>query len=213
MSGIETIKLDALSAAKHEIGHALVQALFTIGPVSLRIEQRYHGGWEGESRPEELATSEEFWARMMASQIAGPICQICLAPESLGEFQDHFLDTLLKPSIALLSVDKEALNKLLWGEDLLSSPVIFFAKRSASMPLKDLVYFDGGFLYRAERILFEIFRDSRFRDDATALASRLVDQKTLPGDTFRHLASDTLQNAQWKALLEMDWDIPINFKK
>jgi hypothetical protein len=201
------------STAKHEIGHALVQALYSIGPQFVTIRQ-VNGLWEGQSLPDQTANQNKNYARMWVSQIAGPIAQICSAPESLGEVGEQFSSSLLETALAFGEAEQNNLDELGWSSDLIQSHILWHARTVKGVKNNPKFYADGGFLYEAEKVLFRAFRDKDLQCELANLALVLIRCGTIEGGFFLQQAKHALALPVWNALrqLDMDFELPFTIK-
>lgn len=204
MCNTSNIPIDCDAVAIHELGHALVQAALGIGPQQIRIYEAEGGGWQGQSLPSEKAITNELFGRLLASQMAGPIAQICLAPASLGTFREEFTDKLLIPALDLRERDENALCRLLWASDL-ERHVLPFAKSVRNNPFVKPFYEMGGFLFSAESAIFKAFKAETISRQMDSLSSKLVEVLGIDGEEFHSLARPTLDLPIWNDLRSMDW--------
>jgi hypothetical protein len=111
-------KYKPLSVAYHEIGHAIVQALFDLGPDSLNIREE-NGGWYGHAKMFKSAeTAPQELLDLMA--MAGPIAQLVFDESSLGDYAAMLRPSILDRHTELLSkeMDCRILLEIHWGGDL-----------------------------------------------------------------------------------------------
>lgn len=194
---------DPFSTAVHECGHASVQAVLGVGPRRVLIKCD-SGGWSGQSLPNEDANSDKKIVRFLVTQLAGPIAQIVVASESLGDLRDRFRDALLEPTLALLSDPDRPINRLGWEGDLRRCGLETIARSVESCWSHKPIYRRGGFLFRAERALFDVFRAESIQAGLVEIANVLVRQESIDGDAFRSLAADVLRSSAWENLQSMD---------
>jgi hypothetical protein len=203
---------DSITAAKHELGHALVQTLVGIGPQAVKIWETEEG-WQGQSLPFEGANCNELFNKLLVSQLAGPIAQICSAPESLGDFSGVFSIGLLEPALELGAARLECLNHLLWASDL-ERHVLPLASTFRFIKCESCFYQKGAFVFQAEECLFRAFNDDQILGGMGELAKTVANIQSLETEQFREIASDVLSAPAWSELLALDLDFPppFNFK-
>lgn len=201
-----------MAVAKHEVGHALTQRVLGIGPQHIKLNEA-NGQFTGQSLPTENANSDENFARLMTSEMAGPIAQICTAPESLEGLESNFSDTLLLPALELSKDSSRPLNALGWEGDLLRSQILFLTEKSAPLSHDIKYYKRGGFIFAVESQLFPIFRTRQIQNCIRQIASGLVESRFIDGHDFGVTASEALQSSAWSGLLSLDLNFsPFKFK-
>jgi hypothetical protein len=192
-----------LAVAKHEIGHALTQRILGIGPQHIKLCEA-NGLFTGQSLPLKNANSDENYARLLTSEMAGPIAQICTAPESLESLESNFSDSLLIPALGLSKDVTRPLNALGWESDLIRSQILFLTEKFQHVSTHARFYERGGFVFDVERQLFAIFKTPLMRDHVSHIASSLVERRFLDGKDFGEAAIEALQNPSWATLITLD---------
>lgn len=205
---------EAIFTAKHEVGHALVQSFFGIGPQHVEVRNE-NGLWPGQSLAFSYANEEKHYVKLLVSQMAGPIAQVCSAPESipqtLGVITNNLMDVLLRFDQPTRS---EILDDLGWRGDLegQSSPVLWLAGKNKHVRKVQHFYDDGAFIFAAEEVLFEIFKDSQVSRGIDLIAQKLTLAGKLDGADFKQLSAYVLEFDAWNPLKVLDLDFLPPFK-
>lgn len=208
---------EAIFTAKHEVGHALVQSILGIGPQHVEVRNE-NDLWAGQSLPFPHANEDNHFVKLLVSQMAGPIAQVCSAPESiaerLGVVTDNLIDVLLRFDNP---TQNEVLNDLGWFGDLRgineSSPVLRLAGTTKNARKVPCFYETGAFVFAAEEVLFDIFRDIKVSSEVSCIARKLTVVGKFDGAHFQQLAFDVLKLEAWQPLRMLDLDFLPPFKR
>ncbi len=203
---VEYFQYDALSAAFHEIGHGVIQAVTDLGPDRLVIREEA-GGWFGHAKLSKTAETASVQLLDLMS-LAGPVAQLIFAEESLGRYADMLRESILDRSSDLLGSEPlgRIIMELHWAGDLQNNSQLLVRARQAA---GGGVMHPFAYLSAEEKALRAFFKvpevEALVRDHATQLATvHEVDagtfiqdaKKRVPGTALRLLLGP-LENNSW----------------